>query len=107
MNCANFSPGAGQAWYIGQANAGNSWRVTWNTNGFATGTRSIVANAFDCGSYPGCTRVGPNILTYTGNGVPANSAQVSYNLTLPISPWIKTTGGDVHTNGSISTPGGP
>lgn len=107
MNCANFSPGAGQAWYIGQANSGNSWSVPWDTDGFATGTRYIVANAFDCGGSPGCTRIGPNILTYTGNGVPANSAQVTYTLTLPIQPWIKTTGGDVHTNASIITQGGP
>jgi len=47
------------------------------------------------------------------NAVPANpqSPQIPTYPTYPtygsIQPWIQTTGGDVHSNTNINTPGGP
>lgn len=102
-SCTSFGLGTGRAWYIGSVYGAGGGTVTWNTNGFATGTRYIVANIFD---NPG-NRRGANFLTYTSNGANPYFARVDYNLTLPISPWIKTVSGDVHSNTRINTPGGP
>lgn len=48
------------------------------------------------------TPIGSNTITVTGS--PLNkTTQFVLNVTAPISPWIRTTGGDVHSNSGIST----
>ncbi|GEM_PF-3999773 len=77
FNCPSFTAGNGQGWFI---NSGTS--VTWNTNGFTTGTRVIAANLFD---HPADRNV-QNFRTYTGNGAGQNFARVDYNLMPPHAP---------------------
>ncbi len=49
------------------------------------------------------------ITTTTQNIDPSNPANPSVNFGIlkNITPWIQTTGGDVHSNTNINTPGGP
>lgn len=99
--------------------AGSSHNLTWSSTNATSCTASATpisgtwtgskATSNGVGESTGVLNSPPSSYTYRldcTNG--STSAFDSVNLTLPSSlPWLKTTGGDVHTNTTITAPGGP
>lgn len=79
---------------------------------FSTYVHSNVSNYLntDTNSIPGLNIVRGTTYywrLYNGNAAGEHVNGPSFNVPNCIGPWIQTTGGDVHSNGSINIPGGP
>ncbi|MBI2338056.1 hypothetical protein HYU95_02630 [Candidatus Daviesbacteria bacterium] len=72
--------------------AGLTLPFPWNTAGFATGDYKFTLRLVDTAG---------NVSTDT------SCAPITITLSAIQQPWLKTTGGDVHSNKEINSPQGP
>lgn len=72
--------------------AGLTFPFNWNTTGFAAGNYKFTLSLVDT----------------SGNSSNETSCpSTTITLSSILQPWLKTTGGDVHSNTKIQAPGGP